>query len=230
MLHQRPVATYPFSQAALWQRCLDLFPSLDRDAARLLPLGVPAARIKKFKDDTDLFGKMDPDTVLVQEGAVVTDQKTAEHDALVTSIQQVMAHIELKDDPRTAGYKRFGAANVSNATEAELHLAGVMVVKQGRKYLTDYAGVGLTKDLLDAVETNNGKFVEELTTGKEAENDRQAATDTRIVAANALFAELTGICAAGNTSWRFEDQTKADEYVVDHAPVAGIAPATKPVE
>ena len=230
MLHQRPVATYPFSQAALWQRCLDLFPSLDRDAARLLPLGVPAARIKKFKDDTDLFGKMDPDTVLVQEGAVVTDQKTAEHDALVTSIQQVMAHIELKDDPRTAGYKRFGAANVSNATEAELHLTGVMVVKQGRKYLTDYAGVGLTKDLLDAVETNNGKFVEELTTGKEAENDRQAATDTRIVAANALFAELTGICAAGNTSWRFEDQTKADEYVVDHAPVAGIAPATKPVE
>ena len=228
MLHQRPVATYPFSQAALWQRCLDLFPSLARDAARLLPLGVTAARIKDFKDDTKLFGEMDPDTVLVQEGVVVTDQKTAGHDVLETSIQQVMSHVGLKDAPRTAGYKRFGAAAVSNATEAELHLAGVMVVKQGRKYLADYAGVGLTKELLDAVETNNGKFVEELTTGKEAENDRQAATDTRIVAANALFAELTGICGAGNTSWRFEDQTKADEYVVDHAPGGDSAPPATP--
>lgn len=225
MLHQRPVAAYPFSQAALWQRCLDLFPSLDRDAVRLLPLGVPAERIKMFKTNTGLFGQMDPDTVLVQEGAVATDQKTTGHDALVTSIQQAMAHVELKDAPRTAAYKRFGAANVSNATEAELHLAGVMVVKQGRKYLADYKGVGLTTTILDAVEAANGKFVEELTTGKEAENDRQAATDARIVAANTLFAELTGICGAGNTSWRFEDQTKADEYVVDHAPAAGTAPA-----
>ena len=228
MLHQRPVATYPFSQAALWQRCLDLFPSLDRDAARLLPLGVPAARIKKFKEDTDLFGQMNPDTVLVQEGAVVTGVKNAEQDALVTSIQQVMAHVGLKDDPRTAGYKRFGATDVANATEAELHLAGVVVVKQGRKYLADYAGVGLTEELLGAVETANTKFVDELTTGKETENERQAATDARIEAANALFAELTGICGAGNTSWRFEDQTRADEYVVDASPAAGAKPAGPP--
>ena len=178
-----------------------------------------------FKTNTDLFGQMDPDTVLVQEGAVATDQKTTGHDVLVTSIQQAMAHVELKDAPRTAAYKRFGVANVSNATEAELHLAGVMVVKQGRKYLADYKGVGLTTTILDAVEAANGKFVEELTTGKEAENNRQAATDARIVAANTLFAELTGICGAGNSSWRFEDQTKADEYVVDHAPAAGTAPA-----
>lgn len=228
MLHQRPVATYPFSQAALWQRCLDLFPSLDRDAARLLPLGVTATRITQFKASTTLFGQMDPDTVLVQEGAVATDQKTVEHDALVTSIQQVMAHIELKDDPRTAAYKRFGAASVSNAKEADLHLAGVLVVKQGRKYLADYAAVGLTAALLNTVETTNARFVDELTTRKEAENNRQDATDARIVAANALFAELTGICAAGNASWRFESQTKADEYVVDHAPAAAVPPA-KPV-
>ncbi len=141
----------------------------------------------------------------------------------MTRIQQVMARIELKDDPCTAAYKRFGAANVANATEAVLHLAGAVVVKQGRKYLADYAGVGLTKELLDAVETNNANFVEELTTGKEAENERQAATDARIEAANALYEELVKLCAAGNTGWRFEDETKAKEYVVDHAAPADAA-------
>ena len=211
------------------QGCLDLFPSLDRDAARLLPLGVSAARIKKFEEDTDLFGQMDPDTVLVQEGAVATDEKSTEHDELVTSILHVMAHIELKDDPRPAAYKRFGAASVSKATEAELHLAGVLMVKQGRKYLAEYAGVGLTKELLEAVETNNAQFVDQRTTGKETDNERQATTDARIVAANALFAELTGLCAAGNASWRFESQTMADEYVVDASPAtAAVALPARP--
>ena len=81
-----------------------------------------------------------------------------------------MARVSLKDDPRTTAYKRFGATDVANATEAKLPLAGVMMVKQGRKYTADYAGVGLTKELLDAVETNNANFVNELTTGKETGN------------------------------------------------------------
>ena len=222
MIHRRPVALYPFSQATLWQRCLNLFPSLDRDAAKLTRFGVTSARVDKFKTDTAAFGLLEPDTVLVQEGAVETEEKQAEREALVTSIQQVMACIELKDDPRTAAYKRFGVVNVANATEAALHLAGAVVVKQGRKYLADYAGVGLTADMLDAVEANNARFVEELTTGKEAENDRQTATDARIEAANALYEELVKLCAAGNAAWRFEDETKADEYVVESA-----APQTK---
>lgn len=222
MVHHRPVAAYPFTQAALWQRCLDLFPSLDRDAAKLLRFGVTNERVKAFKTDTAAFGLLEPDTVLVQEGAVETEEKNAGQQALVTSIQQVMACVGLKDDPRTAAYKRFGAADVANASEAKLHLAGAVVVKQGRKYLADYAGVGLTADMLDAVEANNARFVEELTTGKEAENDRQTATDARIEAANALYEELVKLCAAGNAAWRFEDETKADEYVVEST-----APQTK---
>lgn len=218
MLHRRPVSTYPFTQAGLWQRCLNLFPSLDRDAARLARFGVTPARVAGFKDATALFGGLDSDAVRVQEGAVGTGEKHTAKQALVTSIQQVMACIGLKDDPRTAAYKRFGAANVANAAEAALYLAGAVVVKQGRKYLADYAGVGLTADMLTAVETNHVGFMEELTTGKEAENDRQAATNDRIEAANALFEELTKLCAAGNAAWRFEDATKAREYVVDHAP------------
>ena len=55
-------------------------------------------------------------------------------------------------------------------------------MKQDRKYLATYAGVGRAKELLDAVETANAKFVDELTSGKKPENERQAATDARIVA------------------------------------------------
>ena len=227
MLHQRPVAAYPFTQAALWQRCLDLSPSLRRDVDKLARFGVTKERVKEFEAATAAFGLLEPDTVLVQEGAVETEEKNVEQHALITSIQQVMACIEQRDNPRTPAYKRFGAVNVANATEAKLHLAGAMVVKQGRKYLADYAGVGLTANMLDLVEANNARFVDELTNGKDDENDRQDATDDRIEAANALYAELVKLCTAGNAAWRFEDEAKANEYVVEHtAPAPTGTPTT----
>lgn len=223
MLDKVPTAEYPSTQAALWQRCLEMSPTARRDAAELAKRGITAAKLVKFDADTATFGAMDPDEVLVQEGKVVTDDKDATEVALETAIQAVMDCVVLKDDARTPGYKRFGVSDVSSLSQAKLHMAATMVVKQGRKYLADYAGVGLTADMLTAVETNNATFVEALTTGKEAKNDRQAATDARIEAANALYEELTKLCAAGNAAWRFEDATKADEYVVDHAPAEAAA-------
>ncbi len=225
MLHKRPIAEYPFTQVHLWQRGLDLQPALARDAVRLAKYGVDADRIKKFNKKVADFGEMDPDTVLVQEGAVVTGDKNVEQAALVTSIQQVMGCVGLLDDPRTAGYKRFGATDVANDSEAELHLAAGVVVRQGRKYLDRYKGKGLTAEMLTAVEDNNEKFVAGLTTRKEAESERHAATDKRIVFANELYAELVDICGAGHESWKFEDETMAKEYVVDAtSPAAPVVP------
>jgi hypothetical protein len=220
MVTQRPVAQYPFAQQELWQRCLELQPSLARDASALRRFGITPERISAFEEKTRLFGEMNPDTVVVQEGAVVTDEKNADQEALITNIQKVMACVALKHDPRTPGYKRFGAEEVDNLREAELHLAGVMVVKQGRKYLDQYVDKGLTDEMLVAVETKNAEFVEGLTERKESENDRHTATDVRIRYANELYAELVAICAAGNTLWRFDDASKAQEYIVDEAPAA----------
>jgi len=229
MIHHRPVAAYPFTQAALWQRCLDLFPSLDRDADRLLRFGVTPARVATYKADTNLFGLMDPDTVLVQEGAVGTGEKNADQQALVTSIQQVMACVGLRDDPRTAAYKRFGAADVANASEAALHLAGAVVVKQGRKYLAEYAEKGLTAGLLDEVAKLDESFVDDMAARHEAVSTRAGATRARILFANQLYRQLVAIANAGQAAWRLTDAQKAHEYVIDPAGAgAGPTPPTPP--
>ncbi|TGE20285.1 hypothetical protein E5K00_19960 [Hymenobacter aquaticus] len=220
---KNPVAEYPFTQAELWQRCLDLQPSLDRDAAALAGRGVTAARINKLKADTAEFGEMEPDTVLVQEGAAVTEEKDEVAEALKTAMQQVMSIIALRDEPRTARYKRFGVSDVMNLPEAKLHLAATMLVKQGRKYLDEYKAEGLTAALLDAVAANNEHFVEGLTERKEAENTRAGATRARLLFANGLYRQLVQLCAAGDSYWRLTDAAKAREYVVDAAPAAPAA-------
>lgn len=170
-----------------------------------------------FAADTATFGSLDPDAVLVQEGATVTAGKSTEETALITSIQTVMSRVGLKDDPRTPGYKRFGAANVSNLTESALHLAATLVVKQGARYLADYKGQGLTQAMLDDVDTHNVAFTQYLADQHEAGNTRAIATNARITFANALYAQAVAIGAAGVAQWRFTDAAKMQEYVLDPA-------------
>ncbi|RYU83802.1 hypothetical protein [Hymenobacter persicinus] len=228
MKDKNPVAEYPFTQAQLWQRCLDLQSALTRDAAALAGRGITAAHLTKLKADTAAFGEMEPDTVLVQEGAAVTEEKDAVVLALETSVQQVLSIIALQDEPRTARYKRFGVSSVTDLTEPKLHLAATMLVKQGRKYLAEYAEQGLTAAMLDAVAGHNEAFVEGLAERKEAENTRSGATRARLLFANGLYRQLVQLCAAGTSVWQLTDAAKAREYVVDPAAVAARPVPPKP--
>ena len=221
MLDKAPIAEYPSTQAALWERCLEMSATAHRDAAELSKRGIKPAMLEKFDQDTAAFGEMEPDAVLVQVGAFVTDTKDATQLALETAIQAVMACVALKDDPRTPGYKRFGVGDVSSLGQAKLHLAATMVAKQGRKYLPDYADKGLTPDLLTAVETLDAAFVDQMADRHEAVSTRAGATRARLLFANALYRQLVAIANAGQATWRLTDAQKAHEYVID----SGVGPA-----
>lgn len=215
MLDKAPTAEYPSTQAALWQRCLEMGPTARRDTAELAKRGIGAAQLTKFETDTAAFGEMDPDTVLVQEGKVTTDDKDVTQTALETAIQAVMDCVGLQDDPRSAGYKRFGVSDVTSLGQAKLHLAATMVVKQGRKYLADYAAKGLTAALLTAVETQDAAFLDNLAARHEAVSTRAGATRARLLFANDLYRQLVAIANAGQAAWRLTDAQKAHEYVIN---------------
>ena len=220
MLDKAPIAEYPSTQAALWERCLEMSATAARDAAELAKRGITAAALTKFDADIAAFGEMDPDTVLVQEGKVVTDEKDQTQVALETAIQAVMDCVGLKDDSRTAGYKRFGVSDVTSLSQAKLHLAATMVVKQGRKYLADYASKGLTAALLTTVETEDAAFVDQMADRHEAVSTRAGATRARIIFANGLYHQLVALANAGQAAWRLTDAQKAHEYVIEAAPAA----------
>ena len=94
--------------------------------------------------------------------------------------------VVLKDDARTPGYKRFGVSDVTSLGQAKLHMAATMVVKQGRKYLGEYAEKGLTEALLDAVAKQDAVFVDQMAGRYEAVSTRAGATHARILFANGL--------------------------------------------
>ena len=228
MLDKAPIPEYPATQAALWQRCLEMSPVAHRDAAELAKRGISAAMLTKFDANTAAFGELDPDTVLVQEGAAVTETKDATQTALETAIQAVMDCVGLKDDPRTPGYKRFGVSDVTSLGQAKLHLAATIVAKQGRKYLADYADKGLTTALLATVETQDAAFVDQMTDRHEAVSTRAGATRARILAGNGLYRQLVALANAGQAAWRLTDAQKAHEYVIDPAGTSAAPVVPKP--
>ena len=229
MVSKDPTPEYPGTQAALWERCLEMQPTARRDAAELAKHGVKPATLDKFDKDTEAFGEMEPDAVLVQEGAVVTDEKDGAQVALETAIQAVMGCVAVKDSPRTPGYKRFGAGDVGSLGEAKLHLAANMVVKQGTKYLADYTEQGLTPALLKAVDDADDAFVDDMAARHEAVSTRAGATRARILFANQLYRQLVAIANAGQAAWRLTDAQKAHEYVIDPGGAgAGLTPPTPP--
>ena len=227
MIDKAPIPEYPSPQACLWQRCLEMSPTAHRDAAELATRGIGAALLKKFDADTAAFGAMDPDTVLVQEGKVVTEEKDTTEVLLETAIQAVMDCVVLKDDARTPGYKRFGVSDVTSLGQAKLHMAATMVVKQGRKYLGEYAEKGLTEALLDAVAKQDAVFVDQMAGRYEAVSTRAGATRARLLFANGLYRQLVALANAGESAWRLTDAQKAHEYVIAPAPAA--APTPLPV-
>lgn len=127
--------------------------------------------------------------------------------------------VGLKDDPRTAGYKRFGVSAVTSLSQAKLHLAATIVAKQGRKYLADYADKGLTAALLTTVEKEDAAFVDQM-----ADRHEAVSTRARLLFANGLSRQLVALANAGQATWRLTDAQKAHEYVID----PGVASA-KPV-
>ena len=62
-----------------------IHPTAHRDVAELAKHGITAAMLTRFDADTAALGAMDPDTVLVQEGKVVADDKDATEVLLETT-------------------------------------------------------------------------------------------------------------------------------------------------
>ena len=201
-----------------------IHPTAHRDVAELAKRGITAAMLTKFDADTAAFKVMDPDTVLVQEGKVVTEEKDTTEVLLETAIQAVMDCVVLKDDARTPGYKRFGVSDVTSLGQAKLHMAATMVVKQGRKYLAEYANKGLTAALLDAVAAQDAAFVEQMAGRYEAVSTRAGATRARLLFANGLYRQLVALANAGESAWRLTDAQKAHEYVIAPAPAVASTP------
>jgi hypothetical protein len=221
-MRQAPIsADFNMSQSDLVEVSFEKQLFMLRDADDLAGRGIPLKRITDFKLQINDFTELPTDGELDQTKQEATDRKDDAQRNLLTQMQIVMGIVGTVDKPTTSAYKKFGTAGLDEGSEGDLHLGIIRTVRVGRASLAKYAAKGLTKELLDELETRNETFLTRLGEQQDAEDDRGEAADTRILAANALYAELMDICGTGKALYAQTNARKFDDYIVnDDAPAA----------
>lgn len=213
------VADFNMSQSDLVTVSFEKQLFMMRDAKDLEGRGIPLKRITDFKVQITDFTELPTDGELDQTKQEATARKDAAQRELITQMQIVMGIVGTVDKPSTSGYKKFGTAGLDNASEGDLHLGIIRAVRVGRASLAKYAAKGLTAGLLTELETRNATFLTRLGEQQDAEDARGEAADTRVLAANALYAELMDICGTAKALYAQTNARKFDDYIVnDDAP------------
>jgi hypothetical protein len=215
MRHVAPTADFNMSQSDLVTVSFEKQLFLLRDAEDLAKRGIPLKRITDFKTQITDFTQLSTDGELDQAKQEATDRKEDAQRELITQLQTVMGIVGTMDKPTTSAYKKFGTAGLDNASEGDLHLGIIRAVRVGRASLDRYAAKGLTADLLTELETRNATFLTRLGEQQDAENARGEAADTRILAANALYAELMDLCGTAKALYAQTNARKYDDYIVN---------------
>lgn len=221
-----PTADFNMSQSDLVTVSFEKQLFMVRDAKDLAGRGVTADRIDKFKTQITKFTELPTDGELDQTKQEATARKDAAQRDLLTQMQIVMGIVGSVDKPTTSGYKKFGTAGLDEGSEGDLHLGIIRAVRVGRASLAKYAAKGLTTDLLDELETRNATFLTRLGEQQDAEDARGEAADTRVLAANALYAELMDLCGTGKALYAQTNARKFDNYIVndDEPATSGVKP------
>ena len=224
MRQVHPVSQFDMAQSELLEQCYEKHQVMTRDAADLAGRGADAARVARFRNQADAFAALPTDIELDAAKQEATARKTAIRTQALTQLQGIMGIVGTVHDPRTATYKMFGSAGLGNGSDAELYVGLLRVVRVGRARLADFASAGLTPAMLDALAASTADLRTREDEQEDAEATRGQAADNRVLAANALYAELMAICSIGKALYAQTDARKFHDYVVNETPAPGAPP------
>ncbi|WP_162549851.1 hypothetical protein [Hymenobacter nivis] len=222
-------ANYNMSQGDLVLTCHTKADFMDRDADAFATRGVAQTRLDAFKAQTDAVAQLPSDAQLDFEKQALTAASLAQRQAVESGMATVMSQVAIVHDARSPAYKAFGSAGLYNASEGDFYVNMGHLLDWATAHAADYQAQGLTPAQLQALATDNEQYLAALKAQRLAISDRSATTQTRQIALNALYDELTALCNIGQGLFKQSDVSKYDDYVV--APtVHSAAPVVPPAK
>lgn len=217
------------SQGDLLLTCHTKAEFMDRDAAAFATRGVAPARIEAFKAQIAACAQLPSDAQLDFEKQALTEASAAQRRAVESGMATVMSQVAIVHDARTPAYKAFGSAGLYDASEGDFYVNMGHLLDWAALHAADYQAQGLTPAQLQTLAAENARYLAALKAQRLAVSGRSATTQTRQIALNALYDELSALCAVGQGLFKQTDVSKYDDYVV--APtVHSAAPAVPPAK
>jgi len=227
MKKKEVVRAYNFSDGKLITTTKEKIAFIRRDAAEFEGYGITSAMVDELENQATHFSDTATDVELVSDQTEVTTTKDVVADKLQVAIRGVMSRVVLKYAEESARYRKFGTEALSKQSDAELIIVAGRVFRVGTEMLADLAANGLTSGMLDEVKHLRDDLEHELIGMNLKIADRDIEQESRVEAANAIYATLIKYTNTGQSIWETSNVAKYNDYVVYNKP-SGDAPVDPP--
>lgn len=158
----------------------------------------------------------------IHDTATSTKNKSA--DNVKVKVREIMSATANVFDVHSGEYRRFGTKGMSNLSDAELIQCGKRVARTTTALLAKLAPQGITAATVTNLLTLVTTFENDINDQLDAFNDRDIATETRIVHGNSVYAKLIKLANTGKNIWVTTNEAKHNDYVFYDSPTATVVP------
>ena len=211
------VRAYNYSDGALKQKSDLLVLNLTRDAAAFAARGETPATITGLQEMIDDFDAFPTDEEL--EGVI--NSKTIVKDNLAKTLRMQMRIIRGIADATYNGeglYNCFGFEGMDKMDDAHLHRLAQRVVRVSTTLFDALSAKGLNNDMIIAVGKTDSSFDDAMDSIREAEENRDIATQQRRMLGNTLYAEYSRLMNIGKSIFQDTDEARYNDYVMNDEP------------
>ena len=215
--------TFNFSDGELVTIGREKIAFIRRDIENFESYGITTTVIDEFENTIITFSSIATDVELVEEQKDVTTNKNKIADSLKEAIRGIMSRVVLKYPVASARYKKFGTEALSQQSDAQVLVIANRVFRVGTEMLEELAANGLTAEMLQEMKTTRDTMEQELINMNLKISDRDIDQESRVEAANAIYATLIRYTKTGQSIWASNNVAKYNDYVVYNT-VSGQAP------
>lgn len=215
---QMAVRNYGFSDGELKQYGDEIINSIERDIVEFAERGMTTVRLNNLQQKLVNFDELPTDEIL--EGIKIDatqDKDTARNNAEIAA-RSIFVMAENKFGTDSGKYKQFGNAAFSRQSDNQFYRTLKTIKTSADKFLLDLAEEGLTQEMIDNLVKLTAFFDKAIDDQNTAIKSRDIATEERIEAGNALYADLVKVCNTGKDIWYNKNEAKYNDYVIYTSP------------
>ena len=222
------IRNYHLTDAVLKQKADEFLALLDRDKTEFVERGYDDAAKLKFTAARDEVDALSSDETLEGAKIVATENKDLARSALEKNLRSIFNMAANKYGNRSATYRTFGSAAISDQPDAELVRTYKVTAKAATANLADLESEGLTDKKIDNLTAAGLAFDDALDAVAQGISDRDLATEARVETLNTLYALLIKYAGIGQDIYYETNEAKYNDYVIYDTP-SGL-PVEPPVD
>ena len=208
------ITKFRFSYGELMQQAMEKSTFLRRDAVILANRGVTANDLDVLDDLITAFKETRDDNSFIGLITDATVKKDAKRKQVEIMGRDILGIAELALGSKSGIYKSFGFVNLGKLNDGEIIRQAFELHTKANEFMSDISAKGLTPAMLTEFRTLIDELDPLVRYAQAIKSDRDANTEVRRNAANALYEKMADLCRAGVIYFQDRDPAKYSDYVL----------------